>query len=392
MLDALGLIHMNGRVYNPVLGRFVSADTYIQAPENSQSFNRYTYVINNPLSLTDPSGNFFGMPFIASAIFSAIASKAFEPLLGMLPGPLAMILSIAIGFALPGASMPSFAEAAFGGFAAAMITTGGDLRQGIIGVLTSVAFYGAGNAIASHITSQFGQWLTRSVAFGVIGGIGAELGGGSFLSGFVAAGAVTALTPIIGGALQAVGDKLKEWDAPRRMSEAMRYDPNRSFAFDYPTFSQETIDAVSGFGDAISFGATRYIRDSYNIGAADYSSDSYIWGRYSGYAYSTVLGGAIGARLAGAAGRGMEFSHWYPARWGGARSLLNGNYVTTIEHALSDPFRYRFMPRAWKALNPLPNAIVQQWNRIPFIWKGIVGGATYGEASNSLIDSMDESR
>ena len=55
------MIHMNGRVYEPTLGRFMSADPIIQEPEFSQSFNRYSYVMNNPLSLTDPSG-YFGVP------------------------------------------------------------------------------------------------------------------------------------------------------------------------------------------------------------------------------------------------------------------------------------------------------------------------------------------
>ena len=55
-LDAVGLIHMNGRVYDPTLGRFLSADPFVQYPETTQGFNRYTYVSNNPLSYTDPSG------------------------------------------------------------------------------------------------------------------------------------------------------------------------------------------------------------------------------------------------------------------------------------------------------------------------------------------------
>ena len=55
-LDAVGLIHMNGRVYDPNLGRFLSADPFIQAPTILQSFNRYTYGFNNPLSMTDPTG------------------------------------------------------------------------------------------------------------------------------------------------------------------------------------------------------------------------------------------------------------------------------------------------------------------------------------------------
>ena len=56
MLDEVNLIHMNGRVYDPVLGRFLSADPYVQAPLFSQSYNRYSYVWNNPLSMVDPSG------------------------------------------------------------------------------------------------------------------------------------------------------------------------------------------------------------------------------------------------------------------------------------------------------------------------------------------------
>src|SRR5215469_5029162 len=56
MLDNVGLIHMNGRVYDPVLGRFLSVDPVYQFPTNMQSLNPYSYVMNNPLSLTDPSG------------------------------------------------------------------------------------------------------------------------------------------------------------------------------------------------------------------------------------------------------------------------------------------------------------------------------------------------
>lgn len=47
---------MNGRVYDPELGRFLSPDPVVQAPYNTQSYNRYSYVLNNPLSLVDPSG------------------------------------------------------------------------------------------------------------------------------------------------------------------------------------------------------------------------------------------------------------------------------------------------------------------------------------------------
>ncbi|NPD44849.1 MULTISPECIES: RHS repeat domain-containing protein [unclassified Lentimicrobium] len=56
-LDNFDLINMNGRVYDPVVARFLSPDPYVQAPGYSQSFNRYSYVMNNPLKYTDPTGN-----------------------------------------------------------------------------------------------------------------------------------------------------------------------------------------------------------------------------------------------------------------------------------------------------------------------------------------------
>jgi len=59
MVNDMDIIHMNGRTYDPTLGRFLQADPHIQAPKNSQNYNRYSYVLNNPLSMTDPSGYFF---------------------------------------------------------------------------------------------------------------------------------------------------------------------------------------------------------------------------------------------------------------------------------------------------------------------------------------------
>jgi RHS repeat-associated protein len=55
-VDELGLIHMNGRMYDPQIGRFMGADPIVQAPYDLQSFNRYSYVFNGPLTFVDPSG------------------------------------------------------------------------------------------------------------------------------------------------------------------------------------------------------------------------------------------------------------------------------------------------------------------------------------------------
>lgn len=59
MLPEFGLINMNGRLYDPLLGRFLSPDNYVQLPDFSQNFNRYSYCLNNPLKYTDPSGDWY---------------------------------------------------------------------------------------------------------------------------------------------------------------------------------------------------------------------------------------------------------------------------------------------------------------------------------------------
>ncbi|OLQ71712.1 hypothetical protein BIT28_23910 [Photobacterium proteolyticum] len=59
-LKEVGMIHMNGRVYDEELGRFLSADPIIQSPYRTNSFNRYSYVMNNPMKYIDPTGHMFG--------------------------------------------------------------------------------------------------------------------------------------------------------------------------------------------------------------------------------------------------------------------------------------------------------------------------------------------
>lgn len=54
--DEFGLINMKGRIYDPQVGRFLSADPIISNPFFGQSYNRYSYVLNNPLAFTDPTG------------------------------------------------------------------------------------------------------------------------------------------------------------------------------------------------------------------------------------------------------------------------------------------------------------------------------------------------
>ena len=56
-LPWFNLVNMNGRLYDPAVGRFISPDNFVQDPGNSQSYNRYSYCLNNPLKYTDISGN-----------------------------------------------------------------------------------------------------------------------------------------------------------------------------------------------------------------------------------------------------------------------------------------------------------------------------------------------
>ncbi len=57
MLPNFALINMNGRMYDPILGRMISPDNYVATPYGTQGYNRYTYALNNPLKFTDPDGN-----------------------------------------------------------------------------------------------------------------------------------------------------------------------------------------------------------------------------------------------------------------------------------------------------------------------------------------------
>ena len=70
-LDEFKLIDMNGRMYDPLLARFLSPDPFVQMPDFSQNFNRYTYCLNNPLIYTDPDGEFWHL-FIGAVIGGAI--------------------------------------------------------------------------------------------------------------------------------------------------------------------------------------------------------------------------------------------------------------------------------------------------------------------------------
>ncbi|MBI4646752.1 MAG: hypothetical protein HY738_09220, partial [Bacteroidia bacterium] len=74
--DELKLINMNARLYDPILGRMLSPDNYVQMPDNTQNLNRFTYCLNNPLVFADPDGEW--IYFIASAIVNGMFTGALQ--------------------------------------------------------------------------------------------------------------------------------------------------------------------------------------------------------------------------------------------------------------------------------------------------------------------------
>ncbi|NHZ83892.1 hypothetical protein F2P44_32175 [Massilia sp. CCM 8695] len=155
--------------------------------------------------------------------------------------------------------------------------------------------------------------------------------------------------------------------------------------FEWPSLPQGVTDFSAGMGDAMLLGQGQLLRDLFDVsGGINMCSPEYSNGEWAGMAASAATGLAGGVRAAGAAGVGKEFSHWIPARMGGPRSILNGNYVSIATHARSDLYRYNFMSRAWKDANSIMGPAVAQWTRFPNVYKGAAAGAGAGATGAGL--------
>lgn len=189
MVDGLGVIHMNGRIYDPDIGRFLQPDPVIQAPFNPQSWNAYTYVFNNPLTYTDPSGmigikerQWLG---IAVTIAAAIVATYVAP-------SMKFVFVVGAGAAAGGISTGSTQGALYGAFSAGMfygVGTYFNTAQWAQATSTS-------NAFGSGIT--WGAYGAKVLAHGATGGVMASLQGGRFGDGFASAGVAQAFAPGIG--------------------------------------------------------------------------------------------------------------------------------------------------------------------------------------------------
>lgn len=159
----VGLIHMNGRLYDPKLHTFLSTDNYIQDPFNSQNYNRYGYVLNNPLMFTDPSGDILFVPILIGMAYGAIAGAAIAVVTYSIPA----LLNGSWNWKGLGTSVMygAITGAISGGMSAATSQMAGAIWQSsTMNMLTSVASQvGAGVALGDNIT-----WGT--IAAGVVSG------------------------------------------------------------------------------------------------------------------------------------------------------------------------------------------------------------------------------
>lgn len=156
-IQSIGIINMNGRLYDPKLHRFLSPDNYIQDPYNTQNYNRYGYVLNNPLKYTDPTGEIAEIA-VAMLIGAAVAATTYT---------LTALL----------ADVP--------------FTVGGIIQSAAIGAFSASVTFGIGQT-ATNIC-QFGARITfQSIMHGSFQGAMSGIQGGDIFSGF-ASGAIGSL-------------------------------------------------------------------------------------------------------------------------------------------------------------------------------------------------------
>ena len=198
-IDIAALVNMNGRVYDPLTGRFLSPDPFMQAPGYSQGLNRYSYCLNNPLSLTDPSGYTWLSDNWRSLLAGAVGVSV-----AILTAGTGTAGSIALGQAILSGAAGGFA----GGFTGSLLNGGnvGDaVKAGVIGGVIGGISAGAANKVGSFFGDvgkfNFQKELARSLAHGSVGGLTSMAQGGKFKHGFFAG----SFASMAGSGMQASG-------------------------------------------------------------------------------------------------------------------------------------------------------------------------------------------
>jgi RHS repeat-associated protein len=224
--DDLGLYNYGARLYDPVLGKFISPDSIVPYPDDPQTLNRYSYVNNNPLRYVDPEGQFL-IEIIVGAVLGA-ATSAIQggdvddilkgALIGAISGAVggmvgAEVAGVAydLGAGEVGAAVAGGAAggAAAGGTNAAL--TGGNIAQSmLIGAVSGGISGGLGIAVKG--SNPIVKGVVQIGSGALIGGGAAELTGGDFYQGAMMgalSGAVGFSTSeLVGGYLEQMDQRI----------------------------------------------------------------------------------------------------------------------------------------------------------------------------------------
>lgn len=207
MLDEVGLIHMNGRIYDARIARFVQADPHIDGVDGSQGYNRYSYVHNNPLNATDPTGFFF-KKLLRKIASIPILNTLVQVVLTIYCQVCLVAYNAASTYAVTGSL-----GAAFGSMISAFVpvsnTVAGFFTAAVVGGVTSVmaggkfghGFVSAG--IGAAIGGPIGgikNVVARVLLRGIVGGTISKLTGGKFANGASSAAFMELATSMIRGA------------------------------------------------------------------------------------------------------------------------------------------------------------------------------------------------
>ena len=169
-LDLFDLVNMDGRMYDPVVGRFISADPFIQSPDFTQSLNRYAYCINNPLSLIDPSGySWF--------------SKNWKSLVASVVGVAVSVVTAGSGSGISVAIIAGAAGGAAGALTGALLN-GANIGQIAKSTFTG-AFWGGLAGAANNLAGDINEFWLRIGAHTLSEGTMEGLQGGNMLHGFM---------------------------------------------------------------------------------------------------------------------------------------------------------------------------------------------------------------
>jgi RHS repeat-associated protein len=196
-LDDGLLVRMGTRLYDPHLAKFLNPDPFTQFQHSTQGWNRYSYVLNNPLSFQDPSGFFLeGVWDWISNNWKTLVAIAAAIAVAYLTCGLGSGLSAAIiSGALAGATYAATLTALNGGSLGDVI--GAALLGALAGALSGAAYFGVGELFAEG--AEFGSvaFGEKVLAHGVVGGA-MEIGeGGAFEHGFWSAALTESFAPAI---------------------------------------------------------------------------------------------------------------------------------------------------------------------------------------------------